>query len=211
MNFSYKLVYYYFNVCYTILMTRINLRLVLTLIILVSFMPTLKAEDKRIIPLDIYLIIDGSESLKNSKNEALSWINEQVVDRILMDGDKITILAAGDRSRVIYSETVSGSAGKQAVKEKLQALETGGKKADFSGALREAASKISQVSRDRLPLTMLITASAEGLEPVLKGNSQSLLRWFRSEKFQRWQVLIVAPDIGKKVQEAAAAYMSSVR
>jgi len=171
----------------------------------------LKAEDKRNIPLDIYLIIDGSESLQNSKNEAIGWINEKVVDRILMDGDKITILAAGDRSQVIFSETVTGSGGKQAVKDKLLALETRGKKADFSGALRETASKISQISRERIPLTMLITASAEGLEPVLTGSSQGLLRWFRSEKFQRWQVLIVAPDIGKKVREAAAAYMSSQR
>ena len=192
-------------------MSRTDLRKVLTLIILVSFMPMLKAEDKRNIPLDIYLIIDGSESLKTSKNEAIGWINEQVVDRILINGDKLTIFAAGDRAQVVFSELISGPDGKKLIKDKLQALDIKAKKADFSGALRETVTKISQTPRERLSMTMLITASAEGLEPVLKGSSQGLLRWFRSEKFQRWQALIVAPDIGKKVRDAAASYMSSVR
>jgi len=58
---------------------------------------------------------------------------------------------------------------------------------------------------------MLITASAEGLKPAINTSGQGLLRWFRSEKYERWQVLIVGPDIGRKVQQAAAAYMSSRR
>jgi hypothetical protein len=181
---------------------------------LVLFLPALiHAEDRRTIPLDMYLIIDGSSALKNGKQDTIAWIGDQVVDRILMDGDKITIWAAGDKAQVIYSETLSGSAGKKEIRAKLQALDTGGKSADFSGALREAAGRISQGSQDRsrLAYTMLVTASARGLEPVLTGNSQGLLRWFRSEEYARWQVLIVAPDIGNKVRRAAAAYMSSVR
>jgi len=175
--------------------------------------PALHAEDKRTIPLDLYLIIDGSSTLDNSKSDTVAWINSQVVDRILTDGDKITIWTAGDKAQMIYSDTVSGDAGKKDIKDKIGALDTGGKKADFSGALKDLMSKISQTAGDgsRLSCTMLITGSAEGLEPTLTGASQGLLRWFRSEKYERWQVLIVAPDIGKKVQQAAAGYMSSLR
>ena len=93
----------------------------------------------------------------------------------------------------------------------MAALNTGGKTADFTGALREAASRVSQTAKDRLAVTMLVTASAENLEPALTGSAQGLFRWFRSEKYSRWQVLIVAPDIGEKVQKTAAAYMSSRR
>ena len=180
------------------------------LTVLVSFAPLLKAEDKRIIPLDMYLVIDGSSALKSSKNDAVDWISRQVVDRILTDGDRITIWNAGDKARVIYSETVS-DAGKNTLKDQLKALDTSGKTADFSGALREALPKVSQTPRDRLAYTMLITASAEGMEPALSGSSQDLFRWFRSEKYERWQVLVVAPDIGRKVRQNAAAYMSSLR
>ena len=182
----------------------------LLLTILVSFLPLLNAEDRRTIPLDMYLIIDGSSALKNPKNDAVTWINRQLVDRILIEGDRITVWSAGDRARVIYSDTITAS-GKSALKEKLNALETGGKTADFSGALREVLPKVSQTPRDRLAYTVLITASAEGMEPALTGSSQNLFRWFRSEKYERWQVLVVAPDIGPKVKQSAAAYMSSIR
>ncbi|MCL2318947.1 MAG: VWA domain-containing protein [Treponema sp.] len=186
----------------------------LILSILVGFLPlAANAEDKRTIPLDLYLIIDSSSTLKNSKNDTVAWISSQVVDRILMTGDKITIWTAGDKAQVIFSDTVSGDAVKKQIKDKLAALNTGGKTADYSGALRDVLSRISQASGDksRLPYTMLVTGSAEGLEPTLSGGSQGLLRWFRSEQYARWQVLVVAPDIGKRVQQAAAAYMASLR
>ena len=193
-------------------MRNTNLRKTIILIILVGFVPLLNAEDKRSLPLDMYLIIDGSSSLESSKSETIAWINDQVIDRILMDGDKITIWTAGERARIIHSDTLSGAAGKKEIKDKLAALETGGKAADFSGALSDVASRLSQSSgQNRLPYTMLVTASAEGMEPALSGSSQGLFRWFRSEKYERWQVLVVAPDIGRKVQQTAAAYMSSRR
>jgi len=191
------------------------LRKLVILTILVNFLPLVNAEDKRTIPLDIYLIIDGSAALRSSKNDAVDWIYRQVVDRILTDGDKITVWNAGDRARIIYSDTVSGSGGnsaaKTALKDKLAALDTDARTADFSGALMEILPKVSQTPQDRLACTMLITASAEGLEPALNGSAQNLFRWFRSEKYERWQVLVVAPDIGRKVQQKAQAYMSYIR
>ena len=188
-----------------------TIRIFVIWIFLVIILFPLSAEDKRVIPLELYLIIDGSSSLENSKNDTFAWICEKVVDRILVDGDKITIWNAGDKAQVIYSAALSGSTGKKEIKDKLGTLLLNGKTADFSGALRDAASKVSQTAGDRLAVTMLVTASAEGLEPALTGSNQGLFRWFRSEKYERWQVLIVAPDIGKKVQQAAAGYMSSLR
>ena len=188
-----------------------GLRPLITLIILVSFTSLLDAEDRRAIPLDMYLIIDGSESFQNFKNDAVAWINAQVVDRILIEGDTVTIWTAGDSSKLSYSGNVSASEGKDSIKDLLRSLGTDGKTADFSGALREAAARVSRTPQSRLPYTMLVTASAGGLEKTLTGEGQSLLRWSRSEKYERWQVLVVAPDIAPKVREAAASYMSSLR
>ena len=178
------------------------------LTILVGLLSQLYAEDKRSIPLDMYLIIDGSSSFQNSKNEAVSWINSQVVDLILMEGDNITIWNAGDSSNLIYSGAVPPSGQKGDIKNTLQALTVNGKRADFSGALRDATSRASRAAQGRLTYTMLITASAGGLENAVAGN---LLKWFRSEKYERWQALIVAPDFAQKVKSAASGYMSSQR
>ena len=183
----------------------------LFLIILVSFLPRLNAEDRRVIPLDMYLIIDGTESLASMKNSIVSWINGQVIDRLLIDGDRITVWTAGDRARQIHSGTISASSGKAEIMDKLKAMDTAGKTADFSGALSDASARISQTPKGRLSYTMLITASAGGLEPALSGNAQPLLRWFRSERYEGWQVLVVAPNIGNKVQQSASAYMASFR
>ena len=191
-----------------------TLRNILILIILVGFSPlALFAGDARTIPLDMYLIIDDSSALQNSKKDTIAWITNQVVNRILTDGDKITIWSAGDKAELIYSETISGNTAKKGIIDKLNALKAGGKTADYSGALRDVLSRVSQSAgnRSRLSYTMLITGSAEGLEPTLTGGSQGLLRWFRSEKYERWQVLIVDPNIGRTVQQAAAGYMGSLR
>jgi len=192
-------------------MENINYKKFILFSILIIIFSSLYAEDKRTIPLDMYLIIDGSTSLQNAKNDTLAWFNSQVVDRILTEGDKITIWTAGDRAQIIYSETISGTAGKNAIKDKLKTLDTSAKSADFSSALRDLSSKVSETPQNRLAYSMLIIGSAEELEPTLTGNAQGLLRWFRSEKYERWQVLIVAPDIGRRVQQAGAAYMSSIR
>ena len=183
----------------------------LALAFLAVFLPRLDAEDKRIIPMDLYLIIDGSEAFRSGKAGAIAWINERVVDRLLMEGDKVSIWTAGDRAELVFSGDVSASDDKSAIKDKLTALAAAGKSADFSGALRNVASGISGAAGNRLSYTMLVTASAGGLESALAGDTQGFLRWFRSERYEQWQVLVVAPDIGRKVNQAAAAYMNSLR
>ena len=186
-------------------------RKLIILTVLVNFCMILNAQDKRAIPLDMYLIIDGSVALEGAKNDVISWVSLQVIDRILMDGDKITVWNAAEKPEIIYSDTITGATGKNALKDKLKVLDTKGKTADFSAALGEASRRVSQTPGDRLAYTMLITASAEGMEPALSGASQNLFRWFRSEKYERWQVLVVATDIGNKVRQNAQSYMSSLR
>jgi len=187
------------------------LRKIFLLAILAGGVSMLDAQQRRSIPLDMYLIIDSSSALEQSRGEILSWIHEQVVDRILMEGDRITIWAAGDSARVIHSATISGDAGKREIRERLQTLEASGQTPDFPGALRDLYSRLAQSDRNRLSYSMLITASVMGLQPTLTGNAQHLLRWSRSEKSSRWQALVVSPNIGGRVRQAAAAYMSSQR
>jgi hypothetical protein len=199
-------------------MRKVNKRFFIILIILLMFTSFLKADpnslfadDKRTIPLDLYLVIDCSESINGVKNEALAWVYSNVVDRLLIEGDRVTIWAAGNSAQIIHNGEISASGGKQEIRDLLQNLVTNGKTADFPGALRDLAARVSQTVQNRLSYTVLVTSSAGGLESVLTGSSQALLRWSRSEKYSGWQVLVAGPDIAPKVQQAAANYMSSQR
>ena len=188
-----------------------KVRYFLALALLAVFLPRLDAEDRRIIPMDLYLIIDGSEAFQGGEASSIVWIKERIVDRLLLDGDRVSIWNAGERAELVFSGVYSSSGGNEAIKDKLSSLVSTGKNADFAGALRNVASGISSAAGDRLSYTILVTASAGGLERALAGDTQGLLRWFRSEKYEQWQVLVVAPDIGRKVNQAAQAYMNSLQ
>ena len=185
--------------------------LFIILIILVGFTSFINADDKRVIPLDLYLVIDCSESINSVKNDSLSWVYSNVVDRLLIEGDRVTIWSAGDKAQIIYNGEISASGGKKEINDLLQNLVTNGKKADFSGAFADLAPRVSQTSPNRLSYTVLVTSSAGVLESALTGSSQALLRWSRSEKYSGWQVLVAAPDIAPKVKQAALNYMSAQR
>ena len=173
----------------------------------------LPAQSRRTVPLDVYLIIDNSQAVQQSRSEIVAWVHTQVIDRMLVDGDTVTIWAAGDHTRLVYSNTVTGETGKDEIKAAVQGLRTEGAQADFANALRELSTRSAQTAQNqgRLSHSMVITASAEGLYPALTGNAQELLRWSRSEKYARWQVLVIAPHIGTRVRQAATAYMNSQR
>jgi hypothetical protein len=175
---------------------------------LLFFPGFLQAEDTRTVPLDMYLIVDGSSQLPEAKRETIAWIGEQVIDRILMDGDTLTLWSAGPRAQVLFSETLGGANGKDAVKAKLSAIDASAGVPDFSGALRDAASRAGRGGAGRIKYTMLVSGSAESLAPALKGKDAGLFRWSKVEEYSRFRVLVVAPDIHDKVRLAAAAYMS---
>jgi hypothetical protein len=170
----------------------------------------LRAEDKRTMSLDLYLIVDGSSLHKNAKSETVAWIKTELIDRILQEGDSLTIWSAGDRVEILYSGSIGAQ--KDEAKKKLDSLDTSGKKSDFSGALREAAAKAAQNSQGgkRMELTMVVGGSAEALAEDIGGKNANLFRWSRVEVFSHWQVLVVDSTIGSRVRSAAAAYMAGI-
>ena len=192
-------------------MRKYNVRNIIFLIILVGYLPLVSAEDKRTIPLEMYLIMDSSSSFQEAKTDAVAWFGSQVVDRIFVEGDRVTIWAAGDSAEIVYSDEIAGEGAKTDIKDKLKAISAGSRAADFSGALNDLQPRLSAAPPGRLPITMLVTATAGGLGSALSGRTQAMLKWFRSEKYERWQAFILGPDIGVKVSQAAQNYMNSQR
>ena len=146
--------------------TFLNIFLFLT--IFISFLPELCAEDKRTIPLDLYLIIDDSSSFQNSKKDAVAWLQSQILDRILINGDTVTVWAAGDAPQLVYSGEISSANGNKPVKDSLDKLSSVGKKADFTAALRNAESKVS--------------GAAANFSKVCRPSSASTISIFKSSR-----------------------------
>jgi len=158
-------------------------------------------------PIDVNLIIDGSAALSDVKEEVTSWVCDRL-DQILVDGDKITIWNAGSAARVIYSQTINGRTDIEAAKKSVRELEVSASStADFSGALREAASVSLQRRQNSIfSYTLLISASPEAHSSALESPQANLLRFSRVEEFPAWRALVVGLNLETRVKRAAASF-----
>jgi hypothetical protein len=154
-------------------------------------------------PIDVYLIIDGSASLASVKNEVNAWISGRL-DQILTDGDMVTVWSAGPQSKVIYTGKIEGAPGKEAVKKSISDLVPAGNRPDFSGALRDAASR----RNSSYSYTLLISASPAALTSLLLSPQANLLRFSRIEEFPDWRALVVGLNLDEKIKKSATAYFS---
>jgi hypothetical protein len=150
-------------------------------------------------PIDINLIIDGSGAFSGVKQEVTAWVLGQL-DQMLVDGDRVTVWNAGTPAKVVYTGT-----DKDAVKASIQSLSGSGSSADFSGALRDAASRQSS----GFAYTLLISATPGALSSLLSGPQAGLLRYSRVEEFTGWRALVVGLNIDNKVRKAASDFFGS--
>ena len=174
--------------------------LTLILAAFISLSPLYAAENQRN-PVIVNLIIDGSTSFSAVKDEITSWLLSRL-DAILVDGDNVTIWSAGSQAVVIYTGRINGASDKDVVKNSIRQLSGSGEIADFSGALRDAASRQSS----SFSYTLLISASGASLSSVLAGPQANLLRYSRVEEFTTWRALTVGLNIDARVRRAAAAF-----
>ncbi|MDR3167712.1 MAG: hypothetical protein LBT93_07195 [Treponema sp.] len=189
-------------------MTRAQVKkFILGMVFFIVFFPGLTAaEDRRTVPVTMYVIIDGSGGIKTGKNAAIAWINDYIVDKILQDGDTLTIWVAAEKARVLFSEPLRGTAQKETVKELLRSVEPGGASADYAGAFREALAREDRQPREGISYTLLVTGTAGGFS---RGNTPAeFLRYSKVREFPGWRVLVVGLDLGPQVQKAASAYMA---
>ena len=185
----------------------------LSVFLLLLISPFLKSQNQRRIPLDMYIIIDATEGFREVRDEIAAWVNDDIIDRLLLEGDKLMIWSAGETARLIHTETISSQ--KDVAKRVIGNIEIQGSRADFATAVQEASilerETIFSVQGavSRISYILVVSSSAGNLAHALGGSSASLFRWSRAERSSRWQAMVVAPNIGDRVREAAAAFMRS--
>jgi hypothetical protein len=160
--------------------------------------------DTRTVPLDVYIIVDGSSAMEKGKEEAIAWLCNTVVDNILQSGDRIWIWRAGAKPELIYSGTLGND--KELVKTPIRAIQFQGEAADYRGALQEAQ---ALVSRNRISYTLLISGSGAKDPPSQEAESAGLLRYSRVDSFSGWRVLTVGLDLTARVRQSTTYYMNN--
>jgi hypothetical protein len=157
-------------------------------------------------PIDINIIIDGSESLINVKEEVRIWLSGRL-DQILAQGDRVTVWSAASSARIIYSGRMDSSAETEAVKKSIADISPSGINADLSGALRQAAGQ--QSAEQGFSYTLLISASPAALSSTLSGPQANLLRHSRVEEFPAWRAFVIGLNLDSRVKRAAASFINA--
>jgi hypothetical protein len=163
--------------------------------------------DVRTVPLDVYIIVDGSSAMERGREEAVSWLCNTVVDGILQQGDRIWIWRAGAGPELVYSGAIG--ADKEAIKALIRSIQFQGEAADYRGALGEAQSSVERESRGRITYTLLVSGSGAKDPPSQEAESAGLLRYSRVDSFSGWRVLTVGLDLGARVGRSTNYYMNN--
>ncbi|MDR1024108.1 MAG: hypothetical protein LBL56_00135 [Treponema sp.] len=155
-------------------------------------------------PIDVNVIIDGSRYTQDLGVEISDWLCGYVVDGILMEGDYLQICIAGEKAQTPYAG-IFRTEDRESLKALLRRALPGSEAADFAGALGGLSP-----GKDRSPLMTytLLISTPRGLSPVHIGTLSSYLRFSRVMDFPGWRALVLAPDIGPRVQEAAGAFLA---
>ncbi|GHU00948.1 hypothetical protein FACS1894142_8970 [Spirochaetia bacterium] len=169
------------------------------------------ADDQRVLPMDMYLIIDGSatgfSARSNGRDAAIGWICDDLVDGLLMEGDRLSVWNAGEKAAILFSGSLTGADTKDAAKNAIRSMPIGSGSPDYAGALREITG-LTAGNSDRLVYTILV--SGPGFSPAVIGGGNeviALLRYSRMQDFPGWRTIVVDLGIGERVRSAAAAYM----
>jgi hypothetical protein len=160
----------------------------------------------RIIPMDMYLIIDGSSSFNKRKNDVVTWLCDYVVDTLLLEGDTLTIWVAGEKAQQVLSESITGPDIKEQVKQVFQSLNPKGRSADYTTALREAAHLEASADQGHIKYTLLVMAGYASFP--MKPETARLLRYSRVQNFTGWKAVAAALGIERDVRKAAASLMN---
>jgi hypothetical protein len=195
---------------------RINFRrfCAFLLVFLPFFPKMLFGADERTVPVDMYLVFDGSSAIKNGKNGAAQVICDSIVDGMLQNGDTLTIWIASEKAEKAFSAVIDGPEQKEKVKNLIRSVNAGGSYADFAGALREAVSMQRSQGGAAIPYTLLIAGSTTAMAPgtangIRGAETLAYLRYSRVEEFSGWRAMVAGLVLDQQIQQAAAAYMSS--
>ena len=185
------------------------------LVFLFTLLP-LAAADLRQEPIDVFLILDIS-AIKNNQQEAIDWVCDTIIDKMVQEGDRLSIWSASGGTSLVFNETISAQQ-RELAKRQVRGLQSSGNGGSFYTALREAERRISALPAQRMAYTLLVSGvglnpdsmSSPGQENTPSGVT-NLLRYAKTENFAGWKAMLIGIGINDRVRGAAASYINNTK
>ncbi len=118
------------------------------------------AAGERTIPVDMYILIDKSLSMAEpGKFESLhTWVRDQLLDQMLIEGDSITLYQFYGKAERILSRTVGSDEDKSAVRKTIDSIRPDGQYTDIGLALDTLKQDLDKrPPSDRFTILFLLT------------------------------------------------------
>jgi hypothetical protein len=178
------------------------------LLLLLALLNTLPlfGSDLRTRNVDLYIIFDDSTMTGPGRTEALRWLCETVIDRLLQAGDRLVICSAGEGPEILFNKSITGDDQKAEAKNLLQNTRSGGPNVNYAAALRAAARR--EPGR-YIAYTLLVGGiSMRAASAAQEADIAELLKYSKTEDFSGWKVITVGLGIDTRAGSAAASYMN---
>ncbi|MFA6508179.1 MAG: vWA domain-containing protein [Treponemataceae bacterium] len=191
-------------------MDKLTVRLSLLFVFLTFFQgagPLLFGADLRTEPIDAYILIDTSGSMKGAVGDAAEWICARVVDDLLGTGDRVSVWAFSDGTRRLIERETIDKDSKNKIKDEVRKLSDDGKISNIAAALKALLTE-AESRKDPRPIAYVLVASS--LVEAEKDAADKLLKYSRVEERPGWKAVVVGVGLEKRVAESARIYLQTI-
>lgn len=190
-----------------ITMTHLITKLFIIHLLLFSISSIIVAED-RTEPIDVFLVVDKSLSMREEIEAVRRYINNSIVDELLIQGDNLVVITFYGQAEVLISEEVGAL--KEPIKSRIEGIEADGRFTDIGNALdalRGALTVLETVERRKYLL--LITDGIQEAPPDSPYYSQNgsfnhaFLQNAREIQKEGWKIHVLGIGTATAAKEIA--------
>ncbi len=165
--------------------------------------------DTRSQNIDVYLVLDKSLSMVEEIDSVKEYVEEKIVNEILMPGDRFTLILFYGEAIVSYNGTISSNDGKKIILEKVESIEADGHFTDIGNALDKLGSELKDNTGNRRKYLLLITDGKQEAPPDSKYYSpdhsfnHEFLKNVKIIQKKGWKIEILGIGVNSAAKELA--------
>jgi Mg-chelatase subunit ChlD len=170
--------------------------------------------DDRTEPVDILVALDKSLSMEEEIDAVKNYVNTQIVDNLLQNGDFFLIVAFYGKTNIIVSDFIQGKENKEEIKSIVSSIQADGRFTDIGNALDKLKEQVEKYSSDTRRKTLLLITDGKHEPPpesayYSKDGSYSheYLKVTSETQKAGWKIIVIGlgQESAKELAEALSA------
>lgn len=174
-----------------------------------GLIPKVYGEDTRTQPIDVFILIDRSAAMTDAIADAREWICSNVVDGMLIPGDRVDLWTFSDNFQRIYSREIVTPDFRETLKKTIRGVTGDGKTPKLGSALASFLAD-ANARPDRNAIAYVLVAGSM-VGPASKGpgdeKTEELLRFSRVEAHPGWKAVVVGIGLEEQVRRLTKEYL----